>query len=109
MFIKSVHVRRFRSLFDESIECDSLTALVGRNGSGKSTFLRALDLFYASSPKVDGRDFYGELCEENIEIEVSFVGLGTEERDRFQKYVEGDHLTVVRVFTHSEGKISHKY
>ena len=39
MLIQNVHVKNFRSILDESLPCDSLTALVGRNGSGKSSFL----------------------------------------------------------------------
>lgn len=46
MLISAVHVKNFRSILEESLPCDRLTALVGRNGSGKSTFLAALEFFY---------------------------------------------------------------
>jgi putative ATP-dependent endonuclease of OLD family len=47
-----VKAENFRSILDETIACDSLTALVGANGSGKSAFLRAIDLFYSTTPKL---------------------------------------------------------
>lgn len=40
MIIKSVRVSNFRALLEETLNCESLTALVGPNGSGKSSFLR---------------------------------------------------------------------
>ena len=42
MWIKKLHVVRFRCIFDETLECEALTVLIGRNGAGKSTFLQAL-------------------------------------------------------------------
>jgi len=56
--IKSVGVNNFRCVQYEVLTCDRLTALVGANGSGKSTFLNAIDLFYSASPKVTPEDFY---------------------------------------------------
>lgn len=31
MIIREIHVKNFRSILDESLLCDCLTALVGRN------------------------------------------------------------------------------
>ena len=87
MIIKSIHVKRFRSLFDETLDCDYLTALVGPNGAGKSSFLRALDLFYLPTPKFVEEDFYDENTEEDIEIAVTFGDLGPKERERFAGYI----------------------
>lgn len=93
----------------ETLNCENLTALVGANGSGKSTFLRALHLFYEASPKVDSRDCYGGDQDQPIEIAITFTELGSEEKERFASYLEGDELTVERVFTFPEGKLQHKY
>jgi predicted ATP-dependent endonuclease of OLD family len=46
MIIKSLRVKRFRCLDDEPLPSDKSTALVGANGAGKSSFLRALVLCY---------------------------------------------------------------
>jgi len=109
MIVKSVHVRNLRSVQDETLDCEELTALVGPNGSGKSTFLRALDLFYSPSPKIDLEDFYDKNCNEDIEITVTFSNLDDDEKKRFQTYLEGNELTVVRVLSFKDGKQSAKY
>ena len=46
MRIRSVRVKNFRSIRDAKSPVGDLTALIGRNGAGKSAFLGALDLFY---------------------------------------------------------------
>lgn len=109
MFIQNVHVRNFRSILDESLPCDSLTALVGRNGSGKSSFLSALELFYDVSARVTPEDFYSENVDQDIEVAVTFAGLSEEARDLFSAYIEDDSLTVVRVFSLATGVKSGTY
>ena len=109
MFIKEVHVKNFRSILDESLPCDSLTALVGRNGSGKSSFLSAIELFYNPSAKITAEDFYSEDATQDIEIAVTFTGLSTEAKDFFSAYIDNDVMTVVRVFSYSQGKNSDTY
>ena len=45
--IKRVQVRGFRSIYDATIdELGHRSVLVGKNSSGKSNFLRALNLFF---------------------------------------------------------------
>ena len=101
MLIQKVHVKNFRSILDESLPCDSLTALVGRNGSGKSSFLSAIDLFYNPSAKITAEDFYSEDTTRDIEIAITFTGLSTEARNLFSAYIDNDAMTVVRVFSYS--------
>ena len=43
MILESVRVQNFRSIKDATLYCDKLTALVGANGSGKSSFLKAIE------------------------------------------------------------------
>lgn len=78
MIIKAVHVKNFRSILDERIDCDNLTVLVGRNGTGKSSFLRALQMFYDPKASVVAEDFYAEDTSKEIEIAVTFTDLSTE-------------------------------
>jgi hypothetical protein len=109
MIIKSVQVRNFRSTLDVSVPCSELTALVGANGSGKSAFLRAIQLFYAGSPQVSPEDFYNEDTSRDIEVEITFTDLGKKESELFAAYVENGDLTVVRVLSLSNGRVSTKY
>ena len=99
MFIQEVRVKNFRSILDETLPCDPLTALVGRNGSGKSSFLSALELFYDQSPGITAEDFYSEDTTQDIEIAVTFAGLSAEEKEFFSAYVHNEVLTIVRVFS----------
>ena len=99
MIIETVQVKNFRSISNESLPCDSLTALVGRNGSGKSSFLSALDLFYNPTARVTPEDFYNEDVTQDIEIIVTYSNLSAEATSLFSPYLDNDRLVVVRVFS----------
>lgn len=109
MIIESIHIRNFRSILDEELYCDKLTALVGPNGCGKSTFLRGLDLFYDSSPKIEVEDFYNSDTSAEISIAVTFANLRKEAAELFSSYLQGGKLTVERVARWNEGRISFSY
>lgn len=109
MVIKEVHVKNFRPIRDEVLACDSLTALVGRNGAGKSSFLKALEMFYDPSAKVTPEDFYAEDASQEIEIAVTFSALTTEEKEFFSSYVDDNTLTVAKVFSISGGRKAGTY
>ena len=106
MQIKEIRVRNFRSILDEVLPCDNLTALVGRNGAGKSAFLSALELFYARSPVVSPEDFYAEDMTREIEIEITFGDLSEEATELFAPYMQQEQLKVVRVFSENQGRDS---
>jgi len=93
----------------EVLTCEDLTALVGANGSGKSSFLKALDLFYSTSPKLSAEDFYNGDTKKNIQITVTFCSLDDSEKRHFKKYLQNNELSVVRVLSLEEGKLSDKY
>ena len=104
-----MHVKNFRSILDEALTCSSLTALVGRNGSGKSSFLSALELFYEPSPKITTEEFYSENVSKDIEIAITFGDLNSEAKELFQPYIEDEYLTVVRVFSDPQAGKSGTY
>lgn len=108
MIIKAVHVRNFRCILGETLECEPLTALVGANGVGKSSFLRALELFYATSPRFTQEDFYNRDINQDIEIGVTFTELEEEATKRFAAYLDGNELTVTRMLSLRDGRPSHK-
>lgn len=109
MLIESVRVQNFRSVLDETLPCDALTALVGPNGAGKSNFLRALELFYSPSSRVDAEDFYNSITTAEIVVSVTFAGLSKEAAEFFGGYLQGDKLTVERVFKWDGGKPTATY
>jgi putative ATP-dependent endonuclease of OLD family len=109
MLVKTVTVKNFRCAKDGVLNCEKLTALVGANGSGKSTFLRALQLFYDTNPRIDQRDWYNEDQSEPLEISITFSDLGSAEKQKFASYLTGNELTVERVFSGLENKVQNKY
>ena len=46
MIVKRIRIKNFRSLVDETIELDDMNFFVGKNDSGKSNVLKALNLFF---------------------------------------------------------------
>lgn len=109
MIIESVHVKNYRSILDEILYCENLTVLVGVNGAGKSSFLQALDLFYSPSPKIDSEDFYNGDTTSEVVVAITFKDLSTEAKGLFSSYLQGDKLTVERVFVSDNGKAVAKY
>ena len=109
MLIQKVQVKNYRSILSESLPCDNLTALVGRNGSGKSSFLSALELFYDPTARVTSEDFYAEDVTQDVEIAVTYSDLSADARDFFSAYIDNDSLTVVRVFSDPQSGRSGNY
>ena len=109
MIVTNLQVKNFRSISNDSLPCDSLTALVGRNGSGKSSFLYALELFYNPTSRVSLEDFHNEDTDQDIEIIVTYSGLNPEATKLFSPYIEDDQLVVVRVFSEPQSGRSGTY
>ena len=109
MIIKSIDVKNFRSIFDEILIFDNLTALVGANGSGKSSFLHVLELFQVKQPKITSDDFYNKNTYNEIVFSITFTDLSDDAKIQFSKYIQNEELTVERVFKFTDGKISSTY
>lgn len=109
MIIKSVRVKNFRCIRDETLECEDLTVLVGPNGSGKSTFLRAIELFYALQTRVTEEDFYNKNTDQPIVISIMFDNLTQQELDLYKPYVEGNSLTVEKEIASPGGRGYERY
>jgi putative ATP-dependent endonuclease of OLD family len=112
MIIKSVQVKNFRCIKDETLQCEDLTVLVGPNGCGKSSFLRAIDLFYAlpgKDTKVTEEDFYNKDITQSIVISITFASLTQEEAKLYKAYLDGSSLTVDKQITFPGGKGNEKY
>lgn len=105
MIIKSINVKNFRSILDETLIFDSLTALVGANGSGKSSFLHSLELFQNPQPKIDSDDFYNKNTDNEIVFTITFSNLSDDAKTQFSKYIQSDELTVERIFKLVDDKI----
>lgn len=79
MIIKSVEVKNFRSIRETCLDCDNLTAIIGRNGAGKSSFLDAIDTFYDIAAPITEEDFFNRDIGSTIEIRVTYSNLRDDE------------------------------
>lgn len=98
MILKSASIKNFRSIKSLEVTFDVQTAILGGNGSGKSTILKAIDRFYSASSGVDLDDFFGKNPAEAIEIGLTFKDLMPSEKQLFASRIHNEELSVVRVF-----------
>jgi len=97
MKMKKIEIRNYRSLRNVTIYPKDILALVGRNNSGKSNVIKALELFFEGTIKlVNDECFYNYKTEEPIEIFVTFEQLSDWEREQFKPWMDGDKLIVGR-------------
>jgi len=112
MQIKSIRVKNFGPLRDVTVPCDPLTVLVGQNGVGKSTLLRALRIFYNTSINIDERDFYNGEFEgqaNSISITVKYTNLTNAEKAELKPYIKGEELSVEKRISLVGGKLVQAY
>jgi putative ATP-dependent endonuclease of the OLD family len=72
MLLSSLRVKNYRSLQEMVVPCSHLTAFVGANGMGKSTILRAVNLFYVGNPQLSSEDWFDKVTTPDIEITLTF-------------------------------------
>lgn len=109
MILKSAHIANFRSLRDVAISFGKQTAILGGNGAGKSTILKAIEKFYGPSTNVGIDDFFGKDIEKPIEISLTFTDFSEAEREIFASRIVEDEMNVVRVFDLRSGRASGRY
>lgn len=109
MIIESLEIKNYRSIKDAKIECDNLTAILGRNGTGKSSFLYALDLFYDVSANVKNEDYYNRDLSAPIEIRVTYTELSSEELTEFNPYIKDCKLIVTKRVSFEGGRFAQRY
>lgn len=98
MQLSKARIKNFRSLRDIIVNFDSHTVFVGGNGAGKSSILKAIEKFYSTSKNLEPDDFFGRDQSANIEIELTFSNLTSEEVETFDERVRDGQLVVTRIF-----------
>ncbi len=104
MKIESLRIENFRSFKDETIFFDDYTCFVGANGSGKSTVLNALNVFFRQNKdcqtdlsKLTEEDFHHKNINSPIKITVTFCDLSIEAKEDLSDYVRQEKLIVTSV------------
>jgi len=97
MKIEKIEIKNFRSLYDEVIYPKDILALVGRNNSGKSNIIKALELFFEGTVRlVNSECYHNHETGNPIEILVTFDQLSDWEKEKFGPWLDGDKLVVGR-------------
>ncbi|MCE5210737.1 MAG: AAA family ATPase [Deltaproteobacteria bacterium] len=104
MKIESVRIENFRSFKDETIKLNNYTCFVGVNGSGKSTVLNALNVFFrqykdskTDLSKLTSEDFHHRNIKDPVKITVTFTELSDAAKDELSDYVRQEKLIVSSV------------
>ncbi|MBI2612812.1 ATP-dependent endonuclease [Candidatus Kaiserbacteria bacterium] len=93
MKITRLLIKNFKSFKSERIDFRGLMAFIGENNAGKSNVLKALDLFFKDTKKLDEEYFNNSA--EHIVIQVWFNNLNDDAKETFKKYLLDDNETVV--------------
>ena len=106
MKIETIRIENFRTFKDETIKFDNYTCFIGANGSGKSTILYALNVFFRQykDSKTDlsnltNQDFHHKNTDKPVKITVTFVELSKAAKEELSDYVRHDKLIVSSVAT----------
>jgi predicted ATP-dependent endonuclease of OLD family len=97
MQIIRLDIRNLRSIAALSVDFENVTALLGGNNSGKSTILRALQLFFEAAPKIEDDDYHQRKAT-FITVTVKFARLTEREIEELGGGLIDGELTITRVF-----------
>ncbi len=98
MQIGRVRIENYKSIQSIDVDFCNLNALVGSNNAGKSTIIKAIDLFFDSSPRVRKEDHYLYDTDRPISIALVFTRLTPIERQEFGSAIKDNALMVAREF-----------
>jgi putative ATP-dependent endonuclease of OLD family len=100
MRLAKLRIKNFRCFKEQEVSLDAYSCLVGANGSGKSTILMALNVFFrnTSAPSdvinLQDEDFHMKDTTNPIEITCVFVDLSEEAKNDLKAYVRQNELSV---------------
>ncbi len=111
MRLKRAEISNFRSIRQATIDFGDQTRLIGGNGCGKSSVVRALELFYAPAKTTVARDdFFGRDETKEIEIALTFSDFSDLEKETFKGHItDAGEMRVSRVFAAGSGKNNGRY
>lgn len=109
MILSRIRIQNFRAIQNATFHFGNHTAILGANGTGKSTVLRAIERFFSPNSSVQIDDFFGRRAEVPIEITLTFSGFTEDELVRFDNRIVNGEMTVTRVFETGGGRANGKY
>jgi putative ATP-dependent endonuclease of OLD family len=102
--LKSLRLKNFQCFKDSNdIPIHKMTIFIGENDSGKSTILKAIDIFLTNKlPNVDIFHRINDKMENSCEILIVFNNLHQDFETFPKEFVVNDQVTIKKMFTISE-------
>lgn len=101
MFLTSLTIKNFRAFNEITIQLDKYTALVGQNGTGKSTVLMALNILFRNSENVSTKtdflteeDFHNRNTAQPVEFIATFENLNDQAKEELKHYYRQGRLVI---------------
>jgi hypothetical protein len=104
MIIERVEVENFRALRSIDTSCDNLTVFLGRNGTGKSSLLYAIDAFYDVGAQFTPYDYFDKDTGTEIRIRITYGALRPDEVVEFKSQLKDGKLIVTKVINSGGAK-----
>lgn len=105
MRIRSVDIKRFRSIKETSFEMKDITAIVGENNAGKTGILRALNSVFNFE---DEKQFFLDKTHQYAPRNNSYIVLKIRDiptkSEFLRKYISNDELTIKWMYSYSKNK-----
>lgn len=102
MLIKSIEISGFKSIDSLKMDFDKFTSILGSNNAGKSTILRAIEIFFEAAPKISVHDHFGRDTSKPILITITFSKLTPSEMEEFSSSIVDQTLTITREVSSSD-------
>ncbi len=109
MRISSLRIENLRAIKEVTIPFDPYSCLIGANGSGKSTILHALNIFFrelsdipTDTTRLQEEDFHQKKTSDPIRITITFVNLSMQAQEDFADYYRHGELTVSAIAKYDE-------
>ncbi len=93
MHISHVEIANFRALETVSVPLNQFSVLIGENDVGKTSFLYALDKFFANKKLDEKTDWFKEDVKNDIRIVLTFRGVPSD--PQLGPFVKGDGSIVI--------------
>lgn len=103
MKIEAIRIQNFRLFKDETIKLSDYNCFVGPNGTGKSTVIYALNLFFRDSWSSDStsslvaEDFHQKNTNDPVKITITFTELSEDAKTKLKHYIRQNKLVVTTV------------
>lgn len=99
MFISRVEIANFRALENVSIPLKKCSVIIGENDVGKTSFLYALEKFFANTKLADVTDWFKHDTSNDIRIVITFADVP--EDDALTPFLRDDgSITISKIFSH---------